>query len=178
MSAVDDWSEVRDEAWDLAPRLARKADAAIAELEAELAALKEETLPVECGDCRYCVLRDDHIPGCDHPIGAEQAEAALAVLKARHSCCGDEYSEPVANVDSSEWVCDCACHFKQLQPLADRKAMEAELAALRPKRCRCKTCRYHVHLSHGGNAYQYPECPLYGEDFEADGLCHRWQARP
>ena len=137
MSAVDDWSEVRDEAWDLAPRLARKADAAIAELEAELAA-----------------------------------------LKARHSCCGDEYSEPVANVDSSEWVCDCACHFKQLQPLADRKAMEAELAALRPKRCRCKTCRYHVHLSHGGNAYQYPECPLYGEDFEADGLCHRWQARP
>ena len=81
MSAVDDWSEVRDEAWDLAPRLARKTDAAIAELEAELAALKEEALPVECGDCRYCVLRDDHIPGCDHPIGAEQAEAALAVLK-------------------------------------------------------------------------------------------------
>ena len=58
------------------------------------------------------------------------------------------------------------------------KALKAELAALRPKRCRCWTCRYHVHLSHGGNAYQYPECPLYGEDFEADGLCHRWQARP
>jgi len=49
--------------------------------EAELAALKEEALPVECGDCRYCVLRDDHIPGCDHPIGAEQAEAALEALK-------------------------------------------------------------------------------------------------
>ena len=48
MSAVDDWSEVRDEAWDLAPRLARKADAAIAELEAELAALKGR----RCETCR------------------------------------------------------------------------------------------------------------------------------
>ena len=55
----------------------------ITALQAELTSLKEEALPVECGDCRYCVLRDDHIPGCDHPIGAEQAEAELAALKAR-----------------------------------------------------------------------------------------------
>ena len=49
---------------------------------------------------------------------------------------------------------------------------KAEIAGMKARRC--WTCRYHVYLSHGGNAYQYPECPLYGEVFEADGFCHRW----
>lgn len=32
MGALEEWNAVREEAWDLAPRLARKVDAAITEL--------------------------------------------------------------------------------------------------------------------------------------------------
>ena len=39
MSALEEWNAVRDEAWDLAPRLARKMDAAITELTNENAKL-------------------------------------------------------------------------------------------------------------------------------------------
>ena len=70
----------------------------------ELAALKEQVLPDECGDCRYCVIRDDHIPGCDHPIGAEQADAKI----------------------------------EHLHEVLEQNA--AELAALKARRC--ETCHY------------------------------------
>ena len=55
---------------------------------------------------------------------------------------------------------------------------QAELAALKTRRC--WTCKGHVYLSHGGNAYRNDTsitCPMFGREFEADGYCHRWAAR-
>jgi len=60
-------------------------------------------------------------------------------------------------------------------PLAQAEAALAELKARR-----CWTCLGHLYLSHGGNAYRRDgsmACPMFGTAFEADGFCHRWQAR-
>ena len=59
------------------------------------------------------------------------------------------------------------------------KEAEAKLAALKGRRC--WTCRAHVYLLHGGNAYSTMKthaCPMFGKQFEADGFCHRWATRP
>jgi hypothetical protein len=54
----------------------------------------------------------------------------------------------------------------------------AELEEMQARRC--WTCRSHVFLLHGGNAYSTMKthaCPMFGREFEADGFCHRWAAR-
>lgn len=60
-------------------------------------------------------------------------------------------------------------------------AAEAKLAAAEATvERRCWTCRNHVYLSHGGNAYKSDSavaCPMFGRGFEADGFCHHWAER-
>ncbi len=51
-------------------------------LEAKNERLRMKALPESCNDCRYCVRPDDHIPGCDTPIGAEEALKDNARLEA------------------------------------------------------------------------------------------------
>ena len=90
-----------------------------------------------------------------------------AALEAEAEAIGTELT--VSKRLNAKWM------DSQTAAIMDKEQAEAELAALKARRC--WTCRHRITLSHGGNAYGYPECPLYGNDFEADGFCHHWEAR-
>jgi DNA repair exonuclease SbcCD ATPase subunit len=101
----------------------------------------------------------------------------IAELEARLNTMSQSYVDTLKRAEQAEARC------KELaEETADRigALLKAEAALAEMKARRCWTCRSHVFLLHGGNAYSTMKthaCPMFGREFEADGFCHRWTAR-